>query len=630
MDVIPFSFATGETVYRTSLAVLTVLVLAAMSSHLGAAPTAAQRSKAKELESAVQKAANLYSNEKFKECGEVLAQVQQDFEKAAADGNRDMLNLLENIYPRLMRAHALLTLEGVRLPPLKKPGEAAPSSSGSAPAAGGISFVKDVAPMLVTKCGRCHVNEQRGMFSMATYENLMKGTPDGVVLFPGQAEGHRIVEVIESGDMPRGGGRVSEPELASLKKWIAEGAKFDGPDPNANLATLANAPAKQEPAKVEVAAATGNEKVSFSRDLAPVLVQECANCHGYGRQPAGRLNLTTFRSLLTGGDSGAPVMPGQAAESLLIKKLKGQAGDRMPLRRPPLSDAVIAQFETWIAEGARFDGPDPATDVKRVADLYRAANSNHEQLSTERAKLAEQNWRLAMPTTAMEKAETQNFLLVGNVGENTLKDIGEKAEALAPKVAEVFKAPEGQPLVKGRVTLFVFGQGYDYSEFGQMVEKRELPREWRGHWRFDTLDAYGSVVVPRGDEYSLEGIIAQQVAGVYVASLGDSPQWFREGAARVAASRLMPDDPRIKTWETTARMVIHSMSQPDDFMQGKLAPEAAAIASYSYLKFLMGRARQFDVLLDALRRGGKFDDAFAQAYRGTPIQGTAAWVAAAR
>jgi hypothetical protein len=184
--------------------------------------------------------------------------------------------------------------------------------------------------------------------------------------------------------------------------------------------------------------------------------------------------------------------------------------------------------------------------------------------------------------------------------------------------------------VKGRVTLFVFAQGYDYSEFGQMVEKRELPREWRGHWKFDTLDAYGAVVVPRNDEYSLEGIIAQQVAGVYVASLGDSPQWFREGAARVAATRLTPDDPRIKTWEISARTVIHSMSQPDDFMQGKLPPEAAAIASYSYVKFLMGRTKQFDVLLNALRSGAKFEEAFAQAYRATSQQGTATWVAAAR
>jgi hypothetical protein len=310
--------------------------------------------------------------------------------------------------------------------------------------------------------------------------------------------------------------------------------------------------------KVEVAAATGNEKISFSRDIAPVLVQECANCHGYGQRPAGDLNMTTFRRLLDGGDSGAPVLPGKPAESLLVKKLKGQAGERMPLRRPALSDELIATFETWIAEGAKFDGPDPATDVKRVADLYRATHATHEELSAERAEIAEQNWRLGMANVARERAETKNFLLLGNVGENTLADIGERAEALAPKIAEIFKAPADKPLVKGRITLFVFAGRYDYSEFGQMVEKRELPAEWRGHWRFDTLDAYGALIIPQREEYSLDALIAQQVAGVYIADLGESPHWFREGVARVAAARLAPSDPRFVIGE-----MMGAMGKPD-------------------------------------------------------------------
>jgi hypothetical protein len=601
-----------------------VLLVVCSTSFALAAPTSQQRAKARELETAVSKAGNLYTQGKFKECGEVLTQVQSEFEKLVAEGDQDMINLLDGVYPRLLKAHALLELEGVRLPPLTRPSEAAGKPQ-TPPAAGGVSFTKQVAPLLVGKCGRCHVNDARGMFSMATFESLMKGPPEGVVIFPGDPVGSRLAEVIESGDMPRGGGRLASQEFDLLKKWIAEGAKFDGTDPKASLTSLTGA-APQEPAKVEVATATGKEKVSFSRDIAPVLVQECANCHGYGQRASGRLNMTTFQGLLNGGDSGPPVAPGKPAESLLIQKLKGEAGDRMPLRRPPLSDAVIAQFETWIAEGAKFDGPDAATDVKRVADLYRAAHSNHDQLSADRARIAEQNWRLGMPNIALEKAETANFLLVGNVGENTLADIGRQAEALAPRVAEIFKAPADQPLVKGRLTLFVFAGRYDYSEFGQMVEKRELPGEWRGHWQFDVIDAYGAVVVPRGSEYSLDNLLGQQIAGAYIASLGDSPQWFREGAARVAASRLAPNDARVKSWDDSLSAVVGSMSQPADFLQGKLPPEPTAIASYSFMKFVMADARKFDSLVASLRRGGNFDQAFAQAYGAPPVQLTAAWV----
>ncbi len=595
-------------------------------SLAAAAPTAEQRKQIRDLETAVQKAGNLYTQGKYKECGQVLTEVQAQFDELAAGGDSEVIGLLQGVYPRLLKAHALLELEGVRLPPLTKPGMAPSTPSGSTPGSGGVSFVKSVAPMLVAKCGGCHVRDRKGQFSMATFDDLMKGPPAGVVIFPGDAVGSRLVEVIETGDMPRGGGKVSPQEFEQLKQWIAAGAPFDGANRTMNLASLAGGAPAPEPMKVEVAAATGKEKISFSRDIAPVLVQECATCHGYGQQPGGDLNMTTFTGLLTGGDSGSPIVPGKAAESLIIRKLKGEAGDRMPLRRPPLSDAVIAQFATWIAEGARFDGPDPATDVRRVADLYRATHATHDQLSAERAKIAEQNWRLGMPNIAMEKAETTNFLLVGNVGENTLADIGQKAEAMAPEVAKIFKAPADAPLVKGRVTLFVFAQRYDYSEFGQMAEKRELPPEWRGHARFDTLDAYGAVVVPRGDEYSLEGLIAQQVAGVYAASLGDSPAWFREGAARVAASRITPEDPRVVAWNENVKAAVGLMTQPADFLQGKLPAEPTAVASYSFVKFLMSDSRRFDALLGQIQRGTKFPQAFQQVYGAPPEQLTAAWV----
>jgi len=55
---------------------------------------------------------------------------------------------------------------------------------------------------------------------------------------PGKSNGSRLVEVIESGDMPRAGAKVTKPELAAISKWIDEGAKFDGSDPKALLTKL--------------------------------------------------------------------------------------------------------------------------------------------------------------------------------------------------------------------------------------------------------------------------------------------------------------------------------------------------------------------------------------------------------
>src|SRR5262249_35436414 len=148
-----------------------------------------------------------------------------------------------------------------------------------------------------------------------------------------------------------------------------------------------------------------------------------------------------------------PILPGNSADSLLIKKLKGTAdGMRMPQRGGPLPDADIAKIEKWIAEGAKFDAPDPNQQLSVVAAIAQAQAATHEQLTKDRAQMADENWHLGMPGTTPTKFESTNFLVLGNVGENILSDIAKRAEALSPKVADIFKSPKDQPLVKGRVT----------------------------------------------------------------------------------------------------------------------------------------------------------------------------------
>jgi hypothetical protein len=68
------------------------------------------------------------------------------------------------------------------------------------------------------------------------------------------------------------------------------------------------------------------------------------------------------------------------------------------------------------------------------------------------------------------------------------------------------------------------------------------------------------------------------------------------------------------------------MTAPDDFLTGKLAPEEADIAAYSFCKFLMAEQRKFQVLMDGLHKGGDFAQLFAQTYGGTPNQAAAVWI----
>ena len=88
--------------------------------------------------------------------------------------------------------------------------------------------------------------------------------------------------------------------------------------------------------------------VNFSTEIKP-LFSSCTGCHG----GYGGLSLSSYTNLMTGGNSGAVVTPGDGSGSLLVKKLRGTAGEQMPKDQDPLNDTTINLIETWINEGAK-------------------------------------------------------------------------------------------------------------------------------------------------------------------------------------------------------------------------------------------------------------------------------------
>ncbi len=105
----------------------------------------------------------------------------------------------------------------------------------------------------------------------------------------------------------------------------------------------------------------------FEQKIRPVLVERCYACHAAeavaAKKLKGGLRLDSRDALLRGGDSGPAVIPGQAADSLLLEALHYEN-----LKMPPegkLPDAVIADFERWISRGAT----DPRTEDSTPAGI---------------------------------------------------------------------------------------------------------------------------------------------------------------------------------------------------------------------------------------------------------------------
>jgi len=90
----------------------------------------------------------------------------------------------------------------------------------------------------------------------------------------------------------------------------------------------------------------------YQQQVRGVLRERCLACHGALRQEAG-LRLDTAELIRRGGDSGAGVVPGDPAASLLLSRITAMdLAERMPPEGEPLKPEQIAALRNWVQSGA--------------------------------------------------------------------------------------------------------------------------------------------------------------------------------------------------------------------------------------------------------------------------------------
>src|SRR5438552_12714084 len=99
------------------------------------------------------------------------------------------------------------------------------------------------------------------------------------------------------------------------------------------------------------AAGAAEQKVDFARHVQPIFKSACYQCHGPDKQK-GKLRLDAKAIALNGGKSGKSVVPGQAGQSELLRRITSKDEDeRMPQDREPLTAEQIATIKAWIDQG---------------------------------------------------------------------------------------------------------------------------------------------------------------------------------------------------------------------------------------------------------------------------------------
>lgn len=620
--------------------VLAALVAIGAPCHSVRGQQAQPPKNLQEVRDAIKSAGQLYKDRKFADSAAALDVIQTVLPDLVLASDKKDLPEWERVHRQLTNAIETLELEGAELQPLPPwaefqtkirdaaSGKSKPKSEKPAPdpkntpAANSVSFSKDIAPWLVETCGRCHVDKESGGFGMPTYEALIKGSKAGVVLFPGDPDSSPLVTVMEGGTMPPNGNKVPANRIALLKDWIKQGAKFDREDPKAPLKTLlGNAPADEPKPKdmpIEVTAVTGKETVSFSTDIAPLIVANCNGCHYGGNRLQGGLSLNNFAGLLKGGASGPIVAPGKGDDSLLVKKLRGMVGARMPAGgRPPLSDEDIQRFKTWIDEGAKFDGDSRDSQLDSVIAKSWASKAGHAELSAKRQERARARWQIISPKSKPDEAVDDEFHVLSNAGEASTKQVLESARSAAKTLRKQFKLNSKDPLVKGGITIYAMKSRYDYSELGTMLEKRSLPPDWSGHWKRDVLDNYIAIVFDKSDGKLNEANMLQQIASVWIASHDGVPKWFADGIGRNAlATAVGPNDARVQPWVRRLPQVVTDVKNVQPLLKGGMNDEDEAIIGFGIVKNLQQKPmkRQYDQLMKGLEGGSSFEDSFTKAF----------------
>ena len=598
----------------TCVALMSCLCASAMG-----ALTAEQRKQLKELSEVAREAGKLFNEGKFVESAEKVTAVQTGLVKLLETKDSELQKESRRLYTMLQTAHGKLELEGAeleKLPTWEELTEAKPKGA-NGPAT--VSFKDDIAPWMISQCGNCHINKRSGDFSIATFNDLLKGSKAGKVLFPGSEKDNPLVDVIESGEMPQGGGEVSKENLEKLRKWIAEGAKFDGPNGTAPINSYAKRDAANGPEEMTAKKPTGKETVSFARDIAPILVENCKGCHIASRQVQGNFRMDTFAQLLRGGDGGGVIVSEKPDASLLVKKLKGEGGgQRMPAGRPALSAEKIELISTWIREGAAYDGSAPTANIETVINEAWAAGATHEELFARRQERALARWAKVLPNDEPATAKSDQVFVLGNVPKARVEELVKQLDKAISAATKALDAPSNQPLVKGGIALFVLKSRYDYGEFGRMTESRELPKEWQGHWKADPLDVYTVMANDSSADAKQQSALAlQMVSGAYLGSFNEVPNWFAEGVARnlvLAANRAT--DVRVKAWQQSLPAALQKIDKPETLLEGRVDEEAAGLVGMALTSYMMDRSRrrQFDALLKQLREGKPFTEAVTMTF----------------
>lgn len=573
--------------------------------------TAEHRSQLSDLRRDVSEVPQLIRQDKFDEADEVLTSAESELQSIATEAGEELSNRAFAGVLTLIERHRT-TLERTRP----------------------RSFAGDVAPIIADNCLRCHgENNPRAGLRLDTFAAWKRGGQSGPLLVAGRSRNSllmgRLTTTNTQERMPQNNPALEREELAVIAAWIDQGAKFDGDSENTMLGELAAASTARNDPSIVIPEPEGDETVSFTRDIAPWMANLCVNCHS-GANPRGGLTLVSFYDMMRGGDSGRVVLPGNRDGSLLWQLTGLQDPIKMPQGQALLTRKNWEDLRTWFDEGSVFDGDNPRTPLRNYVmtteemEADRFAQMSEEEFEAFRLERSESQIKRAVPNDGYRTLESEDFLLIGNVSAEELRQVDQWAQEFAGRLRRSFSAGD-ERLWKGRLAVFVMKDRFSYDEFNLVINQREAPREMIGHSVVSPTyeDAY-IVLLDVGEEVSeespgLQVNLIDQLTGAFLKRDGAQlPDWVIRGTGLALAAQVSRNNAYLRQQGLMAKDAVSGLRQPRDvFSDGQFSPGTIGAVGYTLVDYMLdaGGSAKFGQFIGQLRSGQDTAAAMRQVYQ---------------
>jgi hypothetical protein len=336
-----------------------------------------------------------------------------------------------------------------------------------------------------------------------------------------------------------------------------------------------------------------DDKKFFEQSVRPILAKHCFACHSHASgKDNGGLILDSRGAMLTGGDSGAALVPGDLKQSLLVTAIRyDEDYPRMP-PKGKLPDADIAILTDWVKRGAPWPGS-PANDAKL------AARPRGKITDEDRKYWAFQPVRETTPPAVADKAWSVNPID---------RFIRAKLDAakLAPSppaeravlIRRAYFDLIGLPPSPEEVDAFVADNSPDAFEklIDRLLESPRYGERWARHWldlvRYAESDGF------RIDDYRPE---AWRYRDYVIRSFNDDKPYDRFVREQLAGDEIAPDDPDALLATSFLRLGIYEYNNRD--VRGQwtnMLNDVTDVTSDVFLGLGMGCARCHDHKFDPI------------------------------